>query len=429
MAAVAFLLVGAHFLRGDEVDLVAVALGAAGAACLGRSSWVRWVLVGLLVAAAGVWVQTGTSLAGVRLRAGAPWVRMALILTSVTGFTLAAGLVLAGSRGRRLFPVHAATTRLQVAVFAAVAVILAALHLAVPRPLLLAERYLPGWGWLELFLVAAYAAVVSALLLDPRRSIRTRIWVWGGFSVVFFTQLGLGILGLERMLMTGQLHLPVPALILAGPLYRGEGIFMLALFLATVVLVGPAWCSYLCYIGAWDGAASACRRVSAPLPAWVGRVRAAILVAVLVAALALRQLGAPLAVAVLAAAAFGLLGVGLMLAVSRRLGTMVHCRVWCPAGLAADLLGKISPWRIRISEDCTRCGRCIAACRYDALSLTRLEQGRPGLSCSLCGDCVSVCPHAAITYRLPGTSPATARTVFVGLVTVLHAVFLAVARI
>ncbi|MFA6108518.1 MAG: 4Fe-4S binding protein, partial [Candidatus Latescibacterota bacterium] len=276
MAVVAFLLVGAHFLRGGEVGLVAVALGAAGAACLGRSSWIRWVLVGLLIAAAGVWVQTGVALVEARLHAGGPWLRLALILTSVTGFTLATGLILAGSRGRRLFPAQATTTRLQVTVFAAVAVILAALHQTVPRPLLLAERYLPGWGWLELFLVATYAAVVSALLLDPNRSIRTRIWVWGGFSVVFFTQLGLGILGLERMLMTGQLHLPIPALILAGPLYRGEGIFMLVLFLATVVLVGPAWCSYLCYIGAWDGAASTCRRVSTPLPAWVSRVRVAI---------------------------------------------------------------------------------------------------------------------------------------------------------
>ncbi|HDJ22855.1 MAG TPA: 4Fe-4S binding protein [Candidatus Aminicenantes bacterium] len=59
-------------------------------------------------------------------------------------------------------------------------------------------------------------------------------------------------------LMTGKLHLPVPALILAGPIYRGTLSFMLILFLVTIVLVGPAWCSHLCYVGAWDDIA--CRR-------------------------------------------------------------------------------------------------------------------------------------------------------------------------
>ena len=54
----------------------------------------------------------------------------------------------------------------------------------------------------------------------------------------------------------GEMHLPVPALILAGPLYRGEGFFMLFLFLSTVLIVGPAWCSWLCYVGAWDNVSS-----------------------------------------------------------------------------------------------------------------------------------------------------------------------------
>ena len=33
---------------------------------------------------------------------------------------------------------------------------------------------------------------------------------------------------------------------------RGGGLFMAILFSASVLLVGPAWCSWLCYIGAWD---------------------------------------------------------------------------------------------------------------------------------------------------------------------------------
>ncbi len=88
------------------------------------------------------------------------------------------------------------------------------------------------------------------------------------FSMVFFAQLLLGLAGIEKLLMTGKLHLPVPALIIAGPLFRGEGVFMLILFAATVLLVGPAWCSYLCYIGAWDNYAATAQKRPGRLPSW-----------------------------------------------------------------------------------------------------------------------------------------------------------------
>lgn len=55
------------------------------------------------------------------------------------------------------------------------------------------------------------------------------------FSIVFFGQL-LGILVNPVFLMTGKQHLPVPAIILAGPLYRLEGLFMPILFLSTLLL-------------------------------------------------------------------------------------------------------------------------------------------------------------------------------------------------
>ena len=83
---------------------------------------------------------------------------------------------------------------------------------------------------------------------DPKRNRQLRALLWGGFSVIFFLQLALGLLGLNQMLMTGTSRLPIPALILAGPVYLGEGIFMLGL-LTTIAMVGPAWCSHLCYIG------------------------------------------------------------------------------------------------------------------------------------------------------------------------------------
>ena len=92
------------------------------------------------------------------------------------------------------------------------------------------------------------------------------------FSIIFFSQLILGVVGLEKLLMTGKLHLPVPALIAAGPLFRGTGFFMAILFTFSVLLVGPAWCSWLCYIGAWDNYAAKFKKIPISLHIKVLRI-------------------------------------------------------------------------------------------------------------------------------------------------------------
>lgn len=125
---------------------------------------------------------------------------------------------------------------------------------------------------------------------------------------------------------------------------------------------------------------------------------------------------------------FGLVGVGIMAFVSRKAGMMTHCITFCPMGLIANIMGKISPWRIRINSDCTKCGACYTRCRYNALDESRMELGRPALSCTLCGDCVSACVHKYIGYSFPGLSGENARTLFIVLVVTLHAIFLGVAR-
>ncbi|MEW5774922.1 MAG: 4Fe-4S dicluster domain-containing protein, partial [Thermodesulfobacteriota bacterium] len=143
----------------------------------------------------------------------------------------------------------------------------------------------------------------------------------------------------------------------------------------------------------------------------------------------LRAAGAGALTAVWVAAGFGLAGVGVMAFVSRRLGVMAHCSAWCPIGPLANLLGRLNPFRVRMTPDCTKCAACARACRYDALTPRDIEQGRPGLSCTLCGDCMAACRHAAMEYLFPGLTPAASRALFLALVAGLHAAFLGVARI
>jgi len=268
------------------------------------------------------------------------------------------------------------------------------------------------------------------MLYDPRNTAMWRRRLWTFFSVVFFVQLAIGLAGAEQFLMSGKLHLPIPAMIVAGPLYRGTGFFMPILFTVTVLLVGPAWCSYLCYIGSWDLNAAASRKRPSHLPSWRDWFRVGILAATVAAALGLRSIGVGAAVATAAGLLVGLLGVGIMVVVSRHMGSMIHCAMYCPIGLVADVMGKLSPFRLRINDEtCTDCGACALGCRYGALRPEHISARKPGLSCSLCGDCVSACRRRSIEYRFARLSPRRARTVFLVMVASLHAVFLGVARI
>ncbi|MFZ4618438.1 MAG: 4Fe-4S binding protein, partial [Rectinemataceae bacterium] len=259
--------------------------------------------------------------------------------------------------------------------------------------------------------------------LQPRW--RKRIWLL--FSIVFFLQLILGIAGLGMFLMSGELHLPIPALILAGPLYRWEFSFMPILFAASMLALGPAWCSYLCYFGAWDGVASRARKAPAPFTKWRNPIRIAILVAVFGAAPAMRVLGVPPLVATWAGAAFGMGGIAVMLLVSRKSGVMAHCVAWCPLGLVANTVGRVSPFRVGFSDGCTNCMACTTACRYDALGKAQVMARKPGSTCTLCGDCIARCRHDSIGYRFLGLSPESARRAFIVTAAVMHTLFIGIA--
>ena len=201
------------------------------------------------------------------------------------------------------------------------------------------------------------------------------------------------------------------------------------LFLSTVLLVGPAWCSHLCYIGGWDGlAATAGNNPVVLSPVWK-RLRFGLLAATPTTAILLRVLGVQSIYAGLTAVGFGIAGVGIMAVVSTRKGSMVHCTSVCPLGLVGNVLGKISPFRVRIGETCSDCRRCISVCRYNALDKTKIALRRPGYTCTLCGDCLGSCSENTITYSFLRLSPQNARLIFLTLISSLHAVFLGVARI
>ena len=419
---------GAHYSRADNSGLAALCL-VLPFLLLIRRRWVVWITQVLLLMGSLVWFDTILGYVKMRQVSGETWLRLAIILGAVALFTAASALVFYTKSLRRHYPHTGKSEGPGAAAFLITAILLGIVQAKVRPPVLLLERFYPGGGWILILLLSLYARFISEKMLNPLQSALWRYRIWILFSVVFFSQLIIGLAGYEKFLMAGQLHLPIPALVVAGPLYRAERFFMPILFVVTVVLIGSAWCSHLCYLGAGDAFSSARIKRPKALPQWSQQVRIGILALVIAVAMILRAFGAPVSIATGLAILFGLVGIGIIVFWSRKNGVMAHCVMYCPLGILANWLGKISPFRIRITKECNECQACSLVCRYDALNIEDIQKRRPGSSCTLCGDCIGSCKEKWIEYRFLKLKPAQARVLFIILAVSLHAVFLGIAKI
>ena len=318
--------------------------------------------------------------------------------------------------------------RLPLAVFILTFILLAFIQLKVERPMLLAERFIKGGGWAEIVLISFYGAFVAHKMQDPLNVPRWRKITWTIFSIVFFSQLIIGLSGFEKFLMTGKLHLPIPMMIIGGPIYRGQLSVMTVLFFSTVILTGPAWCSHLCYFGAFDNLAAG-GKTSRVILKNKGAIKSTILVLVISMALILRLLNVPGLIATLTALAFGITGISVMLLFSLKRKKMVHCVMYCPVGTVVNLLKHINPFRMYIDRSCTLCMNCTKFCKYDALNAVDIKNSRPSITCTLCGDCLAGCHHNSIKYKYFNLHPELARNLYLILTISLHASCIALARI
>lgn len=319
---------------------------------------------------------------------------------------------------------------LSVYLFLFVVFLLSFVQMKVENPMIILERFVQNGGWVEILLVALYGAFIVHKMLDPGKTARWRMISWTVFTVVFFSQLLLGLLGFEKFLMTGKLHLPIPMMILSGPLYRGELSIMTLLFLSTVILTGPAWCSQLCYFGALDNIAASRKK---PVKGKIQNrtaLKFTLLFIVILVTIILRWFKIDLLISTLIAASFGLMGVLIILFISNKQGKMVHCLVWCPIGTIVNYTRFVNPFRMYIDKNtCTLCNICTSSCNYDALNRSEIESGKPGISCTLCGDCITSCHASSIKYKFFKMGPDSSRKLYLFLTISLHAVFLALGRI
>ena len=418
LCVLAFVTAGAHLWRAGQAGGAAACVFWA-LLCVRRRAWMRPVSLAALLFFCAEWLVSMHGLVHLRVAMGAPWMRLAVILSGVAAFTGAAGLAAWSGWGRAWFCREGETARMQAAAFALAALPLLFVAQKVPY-VLLAERLIPSAGVLQAFAAGAWAAWACGRLAQRRTAFRTRMMAWRLFSAVFFLQFALAAAGWGLFAMTGELHLPVPGVIVAGALYRGSLSFMPLLFVVSALMAGAAWCSHLCYFGSWDAWAASFSRPS-PHPGPM-RWRVLSLVAVAAGALLLTRLPADAAVA--CGAALGLVMLPVAAFASRRKGYAAYCTLVCPLGLLACALGRLSPWRIRKTPSCTGCGACASACRYGALRASAPKMA-PGASCTLCRACLHVCSRGGLAVSFWGRgAQGMAESALVTLLSAMHALFL-----
>ena len=156
-------------------------------------------------------------------------------------------------------------------------------------PMLLGTRFLEQYGLIQIAVHTLYSFVLTYIFLGTKSRSKVRNTIWTFFRVIFFSQLLLGLLGFDIFLQTGQLHYPLPALIISGPIFRGSGLFMLILLASTTLFVGASWCSHLCYVGAIDNLLANKNKKNRPIPSWYRYIRGGTLLLAVMAPIVLKM--------------------------------------------------------------------------------------------------------------------------------------------
>ncbi|MEM3017365.1 MAG: 4Fe-4S binding protein [Candidatus Bathyarchaeia archaeon] len=213
------------------------------------------------------------------------------------------------------------------------------------------------------------------------------------------------------------------------PITFGMLIFVLVPHLALILVLGRAWCGWVCYFGNQTEAIASRGREKWKL-SWLresfkaddGRVfldrlkqevRAAkylFMVALLIPSFffglnTICTLGLifkfqyPLGAALITLMLI-LTAVILPLATKKRWWCMI-----CPAGAGIAVADAITPFKIEIDPlKCDRCFACVNVCPMHAISpRTLVSQSKPNLDCIKCCRCIEACTRGAIDVKIRGT--------------------------
>jgi ferredoxin-type protein NapH len=210
---------------------------------------------------------------------------------------------------------------------------------------------------------------------------------------------------------------------------------MIGIWLAMTLVVGKAWCSYVCFFGGIEeGFAAIPKRAKIRrLDPRLRLIPWAVLLFVVVLSGALFEpvycmwlcpfkavTEYPAVHSVETAVQMGIfiaLFAGLVVALPFLTKKRTQCAYFCPFGAFQSLFNKMNQFEIRFDrEKCVDCTLCQTACPTMALSAESIREGRTLMNCMKCGACVDSCRKDAAVWHLKGTKvalqPERARLLF-----------------
>ncbi|OFY21037.1 MAG: hypothetical protein A2W98_01385 [Bacteroidetes bacterium GWF2_33_38] len=307
--------------------------------------------------------------------------------------------------------------------------LLSAIQLNIESPMLLLERFYRNFGWIEVLVFSLFGSFLVFKMIDETKIAYWRRISWLIFGFFFFIQLILGLSGFDKFLMTGDLHLPIPAIIIGGAIFKLKISFMVILLIANIIISGPAWCSQLCYFGAFDNWAASKNKYSKFTIKNIWAYKHVILLIFVLGTILLRFFDVSIDTAIIFGSVFGTIGLLILLILSLQKGKMIHCVAYCPIGTIVSYLKFINPIRMYIDQSCTNCMKCTTSCNYIALEKENIERKVIGVTCTYCGDCLATCKSNSIKYKAFGIKSENVRYIYLTITVSLYVVFLAVARI
>lgn len=215
--------------------------------------------------------------------------------------------------------------------------------------------------------------------------------------------------------------------------------FMIGFWFATTLVVGKAWCSYVCFFGGIEeGFAGFPKR--ARIRGWLlGHARWlrllpwSILLFIVVLSAALFEpvyctwlcpfktvTEYPAVHSVTTAIQMGIfiaLFAGLVVVLPYLTKKRTQCAFFCPFGAFQSLFNRIHLFDIRFDrEKCVDCTLCQTACPTMAVTAESIREGKTLSNCMKCGACVDSCKKDAAVWHLKGTEvavkPERARLLF-----------------
>jgi polyferredoxin len=85
----------------------------------------------------------------------------------------------------------------------------------------------------------------------------------------------------------------------------------------------------------------------------------------------------------------------------------IQCSLFCPMGAFQSLTNKINVFDVRVDPDkCIKCKTCVQTCPTFSITEETIARGKTAMTCMKCGKCIDACRQNAIFYHIKGTPPA-----------------------